>query len=92
MKLTYGEFAQRRYEISKAATSAQRQYRETKLIEDQQRQIQAQQAANEQFNNTLIAWANYMQWVNARQPQMVRLNSIHCTSNKLGNFVNTDCY
>jgi len=92
MKLTYGEFAQRRYEIGKAAAAAQRQYRETMLIDDQQRQIQAQQAANAQFNNNLTAWATYMQAVNARQPQTVRLDSIHCTSNKMGNFVNTNCY
>lgn len=90
-KLTYGEFAQRRYEIGKAASDAQRQYREARVMQDADRQLQAQQVANQQFTNNLNAWANYMQAVNARQPQTVRLNSIHCTSNQFGNIVNTNC-
>jgi hypothetical protein len=90
-KLTYGEFAERRYEIGKAAVDADRQYREARIIQDQDRQLQAQQVANQQFANNLNAWATYMQAVNARQPQTVRLNSVHCTSTKLGNTVNTNC-
>lgn len=90
-KLTYGEFAQRRYAIGKAAVDANRQYREARLIQDQERQLQAQHLASEQFNNSLNAWANYMQAVKARQPQAVRLNSVHCTSTSFGNMVNTDC-
>jgi hypothetical protein len=38
-KLTYGEFAQLRYEIGKAAVDADRQYREARLIQDQNRQV-----------------------------------------------------
>jgi hypothetical protein len=91
-KLTYGEFAQRRYEIGKAAVDADRQYREARLIQDQDRQLQAQQMANQQFANNLNAWANYMQAVNARQPQTVRLNSVHCSSSSFGNTVNTNCF
>ncbi len=96
-KLTYGEFSQKRYEIGKAATSAQRQYREAKIIEDQQRQLQAQQVANEQFNNNLMAWSTYMQSVNARQPQTVHIDGAvrlrtNCSSYKSGNTINTDCY
>lgn len=96
-KLTYGEFAQKRYEIGKAAVSAQRQYREAKIIEDQQRQLQAQQIANEQFNNSLTAWSTYMQSVNARQPQTVHLDGTvrvqtNCSSYRTGNTVNTNCY
>jgi hypothetical protein len=94
-KLTYGEFAQRRYAIGKAAADAQRQYRESRLIEDQQLKLQAQQVANQQFANNLNAWANYMQAVNSRPPQTVRLNAIntgiHCTSSSFGNIVNTNC-
>jgi hypothetical protein len=90
-KLTYGEFAQRRYEIGKAAVDADRQYREARLIQDQNRQVQAQQVASQQFANSLSAWASYMQVVNARPPQTVRLNSVHCTSTRLGNTVNTNC-
>ena len=91
-KLTYGEFSERRYAIGKAATDADRQYREARLIQDQDRQLQAQQIANQQFANSLNAWANYMQAVNARQPQTVRLNSVRCTSTSMGNTVNTNCF
>ena len=91
-KLTYGEFAERRYAIGKAATDADRQYREARLIQDQDRQLQAQQIANQQFANSVNAWANYMQAVNARQPQTVRLNSVHCTSTSMSNTVNTNCF
>ncbi|WP_270956542.1 hypothetical protein [Burkholderia pseudomallei] len=91
-KVTFGEFAQRRYEIGKAASDAQRQYREARLIQDQDRQLQAQQIANQQFANNLNAWANYMHAVNARQPQTVHLStSLHCTSTQLGAFTNTNC-
>ncbi|WP_157379211.1 hypothetical protein [Burkholderia ubonensis] len=91
-KLTYGEFAQRRYEIGKAAVDADRQYRQAQLIQDQDRQLQAQQIANQQFATNLNAWANYMQAVNARQPRTVRLNSVHCTSTQMGTITNTNCY
>lgn len=91
-RVTYGEFARRRYEIGKAASDAQRQYREARLIQDQDRQLQAQQIANQQFANNLNAWANYMHAVNARQPRSVHLNSsLHCTSTQLGAFTNTNC-
>jgi hypothetical protein len=92
-KLTYGEFAQRRYAIGKAAVDAGRQYREARMIQDQERQLQEQQLANQQFTNSMNAWANYMQAVNARQPQTVHLTGpgVHCTSTSLGNTVNTNC-
>jgi hypothetical protein len=91
MKLTYGEFAQRRYDMGKAAADAQRQYRETSLINDQQRKLQAQQVASEQYANSLSATANYIQAVNARRPRTVSLESIHCTSTANYNIVNTNC-
>jgi len=94
-KMTYGEFAERRYAIGKAASDAQRQYRESRLVEDQQLKLQAQQMANQQFTNNLNAWSNYMQAVNARQAQTVRLTTVnpavHCTSTSAGNTVNTNC-
>jgi len=92
-KLTYGEFAQRRYAIGSAAVNVAQEYREARLLQDQDRQLQAQQLANQQFANSLNAWANYMQAVNARQPQTVHLTSApaHCTSMTVGNMVNTNC-
>ena len=63
------------------------------MLQDQERQLQAQQIASQQFANSVNAWANYMQAVNARQPQTVHLtsSSVHCTSTSLGNTVNTNC-
>ena len=95
-KLTYGEFAQKRYEISRDAVAAERQFRQSVMVADQQRQMQAQQLAQQQFHNNLMAWSVYMQSVSARQPQTVHLEGMrrdtHCTSFRTGNIVNTDCY
>jgi len=95
-KLTYGEFATKRYEISKSAVDAERQYRESMILADQQRQQQAQQLAQQQFQNNLQAWSTYMQSVNARQPQTVYINgsvrlNTNCTSQHYGNTVTTNC-
>lgn len=73
-KLTYGEFARKRYEIGRDAAEAERQYRESRQFADQQQQMQAQQLAQQQFANRLAAWATYLQAVNARQPQAVHVN------------------
>jgi len=96
-KLTYGEFAQRRYEISRETAAAQRQFREATMIADQQRQMQAQQLAQQQFQNNLTAWSAYMQTVTARQPQTVHLDGnvrvqTNCNSQRFGNIVSTNCY
>jgi hypothetical protein len=68
-------------------------YREARMLQDHELQLQAQQIANQQFANSMNAWANYMQAVNARQPQAEHLtdSSVHCTSTSLGNTVNTNC-
>ena len=69
-KLTYGEFAQKRYWISNEAVAAERAYRQSVIDRDEQRQ----QEARQQFTNALNAWGNYMQAVNARKPQTVYIN------------------
>jgi hypothetical protein len=69
-KLTYGEFAQKRYWISSQASAAELAYRQSVLDRDEQRRLQAHQ----QFTNTLTAWGNYIQAVEARQPQTVYIN------------------
>jgi hypothetical protein len=66
-KLTYGEFAQRRYWISSEGLAAERGYRESVLEKNQERQAEAE----ERFANRLATWAAYMQAVNARAPQTV---------------------
>jgi hypothetical protein len=79
-KLTYGEFARKRYEITRDAAEAERQYRESKQSADQQQQLQIQQFAQQQYANRLAAWATYMQGVNARQPLTVHVDgniSVH---------------
>lgn len=95
-KLTYGEFAQKRYEITRDAAAAERQFRQAALIADQQRQMQAQQLAQQQFQNNLIAWSTYMQSVNARQPQTVHIEGSvrvqkNCTTQYIGNQAYTNC-
>ena len=73
-KLTYGEFARKRFEITRDAADAERQYREAMQTADQQRQLQIQQLAEQQYANRLAAWATYLQSVNARQPQTVHVD------------------
>jgi hypothetical protein len=75
-KLTYGEFAQKRYEIERAGSAAERAFRRSALEGNQQRQLQAQQLAQQQFANDLAAWSVYMKAVNARQPQTVHINGM----------------
>ena len=95
-KLTFGEFAQKRYEITREAASAEREFRRSTQLADQQRQMQAQQLAQQQFQNNLIAWSAYMQSVSARQAQTVHLDGsirapTHCISQQVGNTVSTNC-
>jgi hypothetical protein len=73
-KLTYGEFAYKRYEITRDASAAELAFRQSTLDRDQERQMQAQQLAQQQFANNLAAWSVYMQSVNARQPQTVHID------------------
>ncbi len=96
LKLTYGEFAQKRYEISHEIAAAENQFRQSVLVADQQRQMQAQQLAQQQAQNNLAAWSTYMQAVNARQPQTVHLDGSiqlrsNCRSQKFGSTITTDC-
>jgi len=88
-KMTYGEFAQKRYEISRDGAATQNQFRQSILLADQDKQLQAQQLAQQQYQNNLAAWSAYTQSVAARQPQSVRIN---CTTTKIGNTATTNCY
>lgn len=85
-KLTYGEFAQKRYEIDRDGDAAKLQFQKATLLEDQERQAKAKQLAQEQFNKNLAVWAAYNQSIARRQPQ-----SVHCTSTRNGNYVSTNC-
>ena len=97
-KMTYGEFAQRRYEIGREGAKAENDFRRSVLLADREHQEKAQQAAQDQYNAKLAAWSAYNQSVAARQPQTVRLinsppisSSVNCTSYRTGNMVNTNC-
>lgn len=73
-KVTYGEFALKRYEIIRDGRAAELAFRQATLEHDQQRQMQAQQIAQREFSNRLATWNTYMQAVNARQPQTVHID------------------
>jgi len=91
-KLTYGEFAQKRYEISSAMDKARREYKAAMLIQDRELQTKNAQLALQQQQNNLIAWSSYMQSVNSRQPETIRMQTpIQCNSTKIGNSVQTNC-
>ena len=90
-KLTYGEFAQKRYELVESVVSAEREYRAATLIRDRDLQVRSEQLALQQQANNINAWNVYMQSVNARQPQTVRLQS-NCNTTKVGNSSTTNCY
>jgi hypothetical protein len=69
-KLTYGEFAKKRYELGRDEVEALHAIQQSAADRDEARRAQAQQ----QFANTLTAWSAYMQAVNARQPQSLLIN------------------
>lgn len=48
-RLTCGEVAKRRYEITRAASESERQFREATTLADHERQMQAQQLAQRQY-------------------------------------------
>jgi hypothetical protein len=73
-KLTYGEFAQKRYEIGRDAATAELAYRQSALEKDEQRALQLRQIAEQAYANQLNAMANYIQAVNARNPLEVHVS------------------
>lgn len=90
-KLTYGEFAQKRYEMVSNIQASERDYRSSVLLSDRDAQFKAQQLAQQQQSNNLAAWSTYMQSVNSRQPQTVHLQT-NCTTSKVGNNSTTNCF
>ena len=97
MKLSYGEFATKRYEMVSNIQSAERDFRASAIMQDrsisaQDRdlQLKAEQVALQQQQNNINAWNSYMQSVNARQPQNIRLQT-NCNSTRIGNMTSTEC-
>jgi hypothetical protein len=73
-KLTYGEFALKRYEIGRDVVNAELAYRQSALEKDEQRALQLRQVAELAYANQLNAMANYIQAVNARRPLEVQVS------------------
>ena len=97
MKLSYGEFATKRYEMTSSIASAERDFRAATIMQDRQAsqqdrdlQLKSQQVLLQQQQNNINAWNSYMQTVNARQPQTIRLQT-NCNSTRVGNWTSTDC-
>jgi hypothetical protein len=68
-KLTYGEFAQKQYEFGRDALATELAFTRAIVERDDDRQVQVQQ----QFADVQRTWTNYIQAVNARQPQTVNI-------------------
>lgn len=75
-KLTYGEFAQRRYQINAAAVDAAWRYSATLTIPDKSLQFLARRRVKQQFSDKMDAWDSYMRSVDARPPRTVRLSNV----------------
>lgn len=96
-KLTYGEFAQKRFDFTRNVLAAEREFRAAKLLQDREMLVKATELALQQQQNNIAAWNNYMQSVNARQPQTIRLEGSiqvkkNCSTTASGNTASTYCY
>ena len=101
-KLSYGEFARKRQEVSIALQSASDDFQRAVLEADRDAQLRQQSLAEQQRANSLAAWSTYMQSVNSRpsvltpQPAQPLLTpnprlQTNCTSQRIGNTVTTNC-
>lgn len=98
-KITYGEFAQKRYELSRDEQLAEKQVLQDAAIVDQQTRLKAIEIAQRNNEARIEAWQAYIQSVAARQPRTVIVQqqpsfqqpSVHCTSNAIGSMVDTNC-
>jgi hypothetical protein len=92
-KMTYGEFAQKRYEISRDESAAEKQLNQSAVMADEQRRTQARELAQKDFHDRLTAWSAYTQSVTARPPQtvVIQQNPQHCTSYMAGSSLETNC-
>lgn len=97
-KLTYGEFAQKRYEFGRDESRAEKQMFQAIANADQQHQMQARELAEKEYQARTAAWSAYTQSVTQRQPQTVILQAnptpahqTNCTSIKTGDTVQTYC-
>jgi hypothetical protein len=85
-KMTYGEFAQKRTDITNSALDTLHQFQQASLEADAQRQQQAEALAQQRLQNSLAAWNIYMQSVEARQPVLTTTNclamgnALNCTA------------
>lgn len=97
-RISYGEFSQKRAEISRDIVAAQRDFQSANLMADRDLQIKNQQLAEQRMANSIAAWGSYMQSVNARpvvSPNPVTNSNVrlqtNCMSQRIGNMVSTNC-
>jgi hypothetical protein len=81
-KLTYAEFAQKRYEISKATMDSFREFQHEAEAEHRQHQIEDEQLAQVRFQRVLAGFNAYLDTVNRRTPSV---STASCS--KMGNMV-----
>jgi hypothetical protein len=75
-KVTYAEFAQKRYEVTRNANAAERSFRQSAALQDEQRRVEAQRTAQRQAADDRIDWTAYIRAIDARAPHAVYF---HCT-------------
>ncbi|HLX30172.1 MAG TPA: hypothetical protein VKV24_16960 [Casimicrobiaceae bacterium] len=80
-KLTYAEFARKRYEITRNANAVERLFRQSAALQDEERRVEAQRIAQQQATDDRAAWTAYMRALDARAPRTVYL---HCTNRHVG--------
>jgi hypothetical protein len=73
-KLTYGEFAKKRFDIGRDAADAERRYRQSVQIADRAMQMEQLRLLEQNFQANMAAWTSYVQSVNARRPLNVHLD------------------
>ncbi|HJU21835.1 MAG TPA: hypothetical protein VJ891_04940 [Casimicrobiaceae bacterium] len=72
-KLTYAEFAQKRYEVTRNANAVERLFRQSAALQDEQRRVDAQHMAQRQAIDDRAAWTAYMRALDADAPRTVYL-------------------
>ena len=74
-KLTYGEFAQKQYEFCRDAQAAEYTFTRAVIERDDDQRMQDEQQAKQQYAKVVTGWTDYIQEVNARQPQTAKAHA-----------------
>ena len=66
LPVSYGEFAQKRYEFGRDESRGEKQMLQAIATADQQRQMQARELAEKEYQARAAAWSAYTQSVTQR--------------------------